>query len=330
MKCQAIVIALLACITLPARGDDIADWWQAYATDTRLVTLSDGKQLSLLCMGEGTPVVMMEAGVGVAGIISWRNVQPAIGRLTKVCAYDRPGVWNSALTDDPRDAGVEADDLAALLKAAELPAPYLLVGHSLGGIITRLYASRHTSDVAGLLLIDPSSAHQLDRLTQALPGVVDSDVAAIEFLKNCAIDPRPAEFLTMCQVPPLADMPQELTERHVSSLAPARASHLAREFMALNELSSALLDQEKKSLGAIPFVVLNRDPTRLDPALSADDGVVSERVWLQMHLEIMDLSSDSELHIVPGASHIVQDDRPDAVINTVTDMVLKIRRKQQQ
>ncbi len=57
----------------------------------------------------------------------------------------------------------------------------------------------------------------------------------------------------------------------------------------------------------------------------AADGMAAEQLWLQIHIEIMNLSSDSQLHVVPGASHIVHSDRPDAVINAVTDMVLKIR-----
>ena len=134
-------LAALLLLAVPARGDDSASWWKNYAANTKTVTLPDGMKLSLYCEGKGTPVVMMEAGLAPGGITSWRKVQTAIGRVTKACAYDRAGIWNSSPTDGPRDAGAEADDLAALLKAAKLPAPYnVIVAHSYGGYITRLYA----------------------------------------------------------------------------------------------------------------------------------------------------------------------------------------------
>ena len=319
-----IIVQAVTAIS-PAYGDDTADWWQDYATNTRLVTLPDGKQLSLLCMGEGTPVVIMEAGLGFDGMIVMRKVQTAIGQVTRTCSYDRAGIGRSAATDSPRDAGAEADDLAALLKAAELPAPYVVFSGSYGGYIAQLFASRHTRDVAGLVLGDPSSAHQYDRFAVVVPETVQIRESALAEGRECAVEPRPADLVTTCQPSPPADMPPELMAQWLNNHDPAHTSHVVREREAMNALSSDLLDSEKTNWGAIPFVVLNRDPTRLDPTLSAADGMAIERVWLQMHLEIMDQSSDSQLHIVPGAGHPIHIDRPDAVINVVTDMVLKIR-----
>ena len=115
-----------------------------------------------------------------------------------------------------------------------------------------------------------------------------------------------------------------MADRYLNSQTPAAASAMLRENAAM-ALSSQLLDTEKKSLGAIPFVLLNRDPTMPFPEL-ADDSGGAQRLWLRMHVETMDLSSDSQLQVVPHAGHVIQIDRPDAVITAVTDMVLKVRR----
>ena len=318
-------MAALLLIAIPARGDDSASWWKDWAANTKPVTLPDGKRLSLLCEGKGTPVVMMDAGLGAGGITSWRKVQTAIGRITKVCAYDRAGIWNSAATDGPRDAGAEADDLAALLKAAKLPAPYIIVGHSYGGYITRLYAGRHTQDVAGLVLIDPSEPHQADRFAKAIPAAATKRAPQGPPLKDCSVDPRPAEFVTKCQRTVPADIPPDMAERYRNSFTPAAASAIQREGDAMPALSSQLLDSEKKSLGATPLVLLNQDPSTPAPE-GADLSAAFSRVWLQMHVETMDLSGDSQLLVVPHAGHNIQMDRPDAVITAVTDMVLKVRR----
>ena len=305
---------------VPARGDDGASWWKEWATNTKPVILPDGKKLSLYCMGKGTPVVMMEAGLGLGGITSWRKVQTAIARVTRTCAYDRAGIWSSAPADGPRDAGTEADDLAALLKAARLPAPYVIVAHSYGGYITRLYAGRHTKDVGGLLLIDPSSPHQRERFVRETKRVYLSSP-----FKDCAVDPRPAEFIKTCQRDVPADVPPDLAERYRNSQTPAAASALLREDADFDGLSSQLLDKERKSLGATPFVLLTRDPTMPFPD-APEESDANQRLWLKMHVETMDLSSDSQLLVVPHAGHNIQIDRPDAVIAAVSDMVLKVRR----
>lgn len=326
-RCRKYLTGLATFLLLgaPGRGDDTAAWWKDYAANAKPVTLPEGRKLTLFCEGRGTPVVMMEAGLGAGGITNWRKVQSAIGRVTKACAYDRAGIWNSASAAGPRDAGAEADDLAALLKAAKLPAPYVIVAHSYGGFIARLYAGRHTSDVAGLVLVDPSSPHQIARFLEAFPTAANPSDTQAAPLKDCAVDPRPSEFVTKCQRTVPYDVPPDMAERYRGSQTPAAASTMMREAAAMETLSSQLLDSEKKSLGAMPFMLLNRDPTMASPEFPADSAG-AQRLWLQMHVETMDLSSDSRLVVVPHASHNIQIDRPDAVISAVTDMVLKARK----
>ena len=321
--CTGLVMFALAATAAVSQTGDQSAWWKDYVANARLVTLPDGKKLGLFCQGKGTPVVMMEGGLSPIGIIGWRKVQAAIGRVTKACAYDRAGIWNSVPTDGPRDAGAEADDLAALLKAAHLPAPYVIVAHCYGGYIARLYAGRHTQDMAGLVLIDPSEPHQRARTLAALPALGKlPDLGA--WLKDCAIDPRPAEFVSKCQRAVPDDVPPNMAERYRDSQTPAAASAMMREGAAMEGLSSQLLDTEKKSLGAMPLVLLNRDPTMPFPEL-VQESVGAQRGWLQMHVETMDLSSDSQLIVVPHAGHNIQIDRPDAVITAVTGMVQKAR-----
>src|SRR5689334_1450647 len=100
--------------------------------------------LHLSCVGAGSPTVILEAGAG-RGAADWAKVQPAIADLAKVCSYDR-------IPDHCCDAVI--DDLRALLLQASLPPPYVLVGHSMGGIYVRRFASRYPDDVAGLVLVD--------------------------------------------------------------------------------------------------------------------------------------------------------------------------------
>jgi pimeloyl-ACP methyl ester carboxylesterase len=112
-------------------------------------------RLHIRCEGEGTPAVIFDAALG-ASSLSWSLVQPAVARITRACAYDRAGFGWSEAGPLPRTAGRIADELQDLLRRAPVGPPYVLVGHSFGGLVMRLFAARHREDVAGLVLIEPA------------------------------------------------------------------------------------------------------------------------------------------------------------------------------
>lgn len=114
-----------------------------------------GFRLHLHCTGTGTPSVVLEAALGGSSI-SWSLVQPSVARLTCVCSYDRAGFGWSDAGPMPRTAGRVADELRVVLERGGVPPPYVLVGHSFGGFVMRIFAARHPSDVAGLVLVDPA------------------------------------------------------------------------------------------------------------------------------------------------------------------------------
>jgi pimeloyl-ACP methyl ester carboxylesterase len=112
-------------------------------------------RLHLHCVGEGTPTVVFDAALGGSSL-SWRLVQPEVARVTRACTYDRAGFGWSEGGPLPRTAGRVADELHTLLHRAGVAGPYLLVGHSFGGLVMRLFAARHRREVAGLVLIEPA------------------------------------------------------------------------------------------------------------------------------------------------------------------------------
>jgi len=121
-----------------------------------------GHRLHVWTRGEGSPAVLLEAGVA-ASSLSWARVQPAVAAFTQVCAYDRAGLAWSDAASSPRTFARILDDLAAVVAAlgtgpwAALGAGQrvILVGHSFGSLVVRGYAARHPEQVAGLVLVDP-------------------------------------------------------------------------------------------------------------------------------------------------------------------------------
>jgi pimeloyl-ACP methyl ester carboxylesterase len=124
-------------------------------------------QIYFRCCGQGKPTVVIEAGLG-DGADSWKTVQQQISTFTRVCAYDRAGVGKSTPGAKPRTSRQMISELRTLLDKAQMEGPYVLVGHSLGGLNVQLFAAEYPELVAGLVLVDPSFPGMFARLETAL------------------------------------------------------------------------------------------------------------------------------------------------------------------
>jgi pimeloyl-ACP methyl ester carboxylesterase len=112
-------------------------------------------RIHIRCDGDGAPAVIFDAALGGSSL-SWSLVQPSIARVARACSYDRAGFGWSEAGPLPRTAGRIADELHALLRAASVPPPYVLVGHSYGGLVIRVFTARHPDEIAGLVLVEPA------------------------------------------------------------------------------------------------------------------------------------------------------------------------------
>jgi pimeloyl-ACP methyl ester carboxylesterase len=117
------------------------------------VHIGQGRSLYLVCRGEGSPTVLFEAG-DAAGVRSWDPVAPAIGRVTRACAYDRAGIGRSSAAMGCRRLPELVGDLVALIEAAHVPGPYVLVAGSGGGHIASSFARLHPEEIAGMVFLD--------------------------------------------------------------------------------------------------------------------------------------------------------------------------------
>jgi len=143
-----------------------------------------GYRLRLDCAGAGDVTVVMDSGL-CQPMKSWGRVPSEVASFARVCTYDRAGVGESDPGPTPRTAERIVHDLEALLLKARVPAPYVLVGHSFGGLNVRLYASRHPQQVAGLVLVDASHEQQYGRLAALMSPADSADYLAHEGGKNC-------------------------------------------------------------------------------------------------------------------------------------------------
>jgi pimeloyl-ACP methyl ester carboxylesterase len=134
---------------------------RAFPPPGQLVSVGD-HELHIYCVGTGRPTVILEAGGGLMSA-HWAWVQSEVAGASQVCAYDRAGSGWSERGPTPRDAQQVATELYTLLLQAEMEGPYVLVGHSIGGLYVRTFAAQYPNDVAGLVLVDSSHPDQMTR-----------------------------------------------------------------------------------------------------------------------------------------------------------------------
>ena len=175
LACTAVLGALLAACAILSPGD-------------RVVELH-GHRVEVASAGSGSPTIVLESGLG-DGLEPWRKVLPALAKLGHVFTYSRPGYDRSEWTGAPRDAGTVAQELHQLLEAAGERPPYVLVGHSLGGLYVQAYAARYPSEVAGLVLVDSSHSDQVQRTEAEAPR----EAKLLAALTATFVDPMRAEF----------------------------------------------------------------------------------------------------------------------------------------
>lgn len=327
----ACVLALAACQTAPPPMQTAGDWWRAYELHPQTVRLADGRRMNYLCTGAGSPTVLFEGGLGSAAF-SWRNIQPAISQTTRACSYDRAGLGASDPGPGPRDTNALTNDIEALLKAANITGPLVLVGHSMGSYSVQMFAYRHPDRVAGIVLVDPSSDNQTQRFTAAAPALqklqddaMDPPKACIAALGSGPLKPDTDLYKSCIGAPP-PDMPADLHSYHV---AYGQSAAHYRTRLAENdsfEHDSAELLAARRPL-AMPLIVLTAENTTNLPGLDAATRSAAAQVWLDMHLALARLSTKGEHRFIRNSGHSIQTDQPAAVITAIEDVLAAARKR---
>jgi pimeloyl-ACP methyl ester carboxylesterase len=146
---------------------------KAYPMPGRLIDVGEHR-LHLHCTGSGTPTVVLEPGGGESSSnLGW--IAPAVARDTRVCVYDRAGRGWSEPADRPQDGGQIAADLHTLLQRGHIAGPYLLAGHSFGGLYALTFAARYPGEVAGMVLVDSTAPASTANPAATSPGDKGSD-----------------------------------------------------------------------------------------------------------------------------------------------------------
>jgi pimeloyl-ACP methyl ester carboxylesterase len=246
-----------------------------------------GHSLHLRCSGSGGPTVILEPGAGgMSSDFGW--IEPAVAGDTRVCVYDRAGRGLSEPTDAPQDANEIATDLHTLLDRGDVPGPYVLSGHSFGGLYVLTFAALYPDQVAGMVLVDstaPASAATPAPTTSGVSGSYDL-TGHISALLSSTARLGAGRLLGQSDYGSLPS--QSRDEARASS---ATASHLQstiEEYLLANastNQAAALVDFAGK-----PLVVLTA-------------GSGTRAGWMADQDRLSTLSSNSAHRVIEGATH---------------------------
>ncbi len=252
----------------------------------RLVDVG-GHRLHLSCTGSGSPTVVVEAGGGaMAANLGW--VAPAVAHDTTTCVYDRAGRGWSEDADAPQDALAISTDLHTLLQRAGVPGPYVIAGHSFGGLYALTFAARYPGEVAGMVLIDSTAPHYDAAGTVPDPAASD----AYDLLGRAAALASSVSRVGLGRLYAtltVADLPaRERDELRAGTARPGTLRSTIEEYARAND--SMAQAASLHSFGDKPLMVLSA-------------GVGSAADWPQKQERLATLSTDSVHRVVAGASH---------------------------
>jgi pimeloyl-ACP methyl ester carboxylesterase len=244
----------------------------------------DGHLMHINCLGEGSPTVILEAAnFGMSA--HWVRVQQQLAQTTRVCGYDRAGMGWSEPGPEPRDARQISSELHTLLKGAGTEGPYVLVGHSYGGLYTQMYAGRYPEEVAGVVLLDSSHPEQFTRSPEgrAMYEQTRRMGAVIPWLTRLGVT-RLTNFY-----PAHPDLPsQQRAQIEAFNSSTQQWVTTVEEFSATPETSAQV-----RSMGSLVDTPL--------AVITAGDNQAPD--WLEMQEELAALSSNSTHRVVEGATH---------------------------
>jgi pimeloyl-ACP methyl ester carboxylesterase len=339
MRAMRTILNVLICMTTIAIGQDRPQ--APYPAPGRLVDVG-GWRLHLNCTGEARssqPTVILEGGLGDFSV-EWSLVQPGVAKFARVCSYDRAGDGWSDLGPHPRTLRQIVYELHTLLEKGGVTPPLVLVGHSYGGWLVRLYAATYKADVAGMVLVDAGADDPWRMLSggklvhsselvkgEPVPEVKVSNPLRLSEIPPVALSQMKAgaqQLASHPNEPPRDKLPIEA--QRMRGWALGRVEHIAASVnpFEIEELADlrARRTATRYPLGDMPLVVLTRGVSEE----GGPDSKAFEAEHRQDHTVIAQMSRNGKMIVAERSGHHIQLDEPQLVIETIRGVLAAAHR----
>jgi pimeloyl-ACP methyl ester carboxylesterase len=283
----------------------------AYPMPGQLIDVG-GHSLHLNCTGSGSPTVVLEPGGGeMSSNLGW--IAPAVARDTRVCVYDRAGRGWSQPSDTPQDGTQIATDLHTLLHRGNVPGPYVLAGHSFGGLYVLNFAARHPNEVAGMVLVDSTAPAWAAKPGAPSPGDQGSDQLLARVSTLISTSARLGLGRLYSQLAYGSLPPRSRDEVRASSATASNLRSTIDEYVQANasmEQAASLKDFADK-----PLVVLTA-------------GTGNDAAWTTAQNHLATLSTNSAHRVIENATHealVADEEHATATTRAILDVVSSVR-----
>ena len=312
-----LVIVILALGTLIAGAVAKSNLAKKYPAPGQLVDVG-GYKMHISCTGQGSPTIILGAG-SMENSLTWAKVQPEVARFTRVCSYDRAGYGWSEPSPHPRTATTMAEELHTLLVNANIQGPYVLVGHSLGGMLMRVYTHNYPDEVVGLVLVDSLHEEQIIRLPEIQKRNLQEGVSQVRMLALLS------STGIMALAPQAIPNPGIPDDAYAQLQAITATSGIFKttiaEFNVMEESFTEVRALRITSFGDLPLIVLSAGRFEVNPVLSDAENQQVREGWQAQQSEQAALSSDSKQVIAEQSGHNIQLDQPDLVVEAIQEIV---------
>jgi pimeloyl-ACP methyl ester carboxylesterase len=307
-----------------------------YLNPQRLVRIQGGRTINLVCLGQGSPTVVLTAGAGGWSLV-WNRIQGPVSQKTRVCAWDPAGLGFSSSSPEPQDTIHKTEDLEEALKGAHVDGPYVMIAHSAGAYVALRFADQHRTTVVGMILVDPAipdEAAVRERVAPKFAAFGDAAPRAdVERLRQCAAGLRSGALkrgtprFDECTAQPLPAAFSSLSA-HLARINadPARlltqASPIENAFRSESEVVNP-----KRNYGDMPLIVLTSGQHPMPPNVPADvreQAAQYFRALASGHDAYAALSTRGHNQLVPSSGHFIQLENPAVVIAAISNVLAEI------
>jgi pimeloyl-ACP methyl ester carboxylesterase len=319
----AAVCCFLALLLLAIWNLAAAKWQHARNPVPGSFYAVEGRQMHIYCSGAGSPTIVIEAGLG-SDWLGWQGVQPQLAQLTRICTYDRSGLGWSEPRPGKHDAETIVRQMHTLLDEAGVARPFVFVGHSAGGLFAREYAREYPSEIAGVVMADSASPHQIDDL----PGFrasydADKRNAALDlFWEELRVWSGWDRLTGHCHAIVPKDMAFMAGQYNAQQCRPDYAGGDVGEFLDLD----AAMSQAGRltTFGKIPLLIISQDTNRSTEGMRPIQ-IAGLPVWAREQQALMSLSPISWHVIARGSRHEIYHDRPDVLVAEISRLIVYLR-----
>ncbi len=286
-----------------------------------------GFRLHALVAGHGTPAVLLEPALG-GFALQFSHIQTAVSAFTQVIAYDRAGQGWSEFSPNPRTPNHLAGELKALLGGLNLQPPYILVGHSFGGLLTRIYAGLYPDEVAGVILVDSSHEDQHNS-TPDLDKFVSQAAKGVRLLKFVARIGLGKQLTKMSMGSAAKSIPREDLDTFLTVASQPKHHDTMLAEVSQHRFYFGSQSVVPRTLGNKPLIVITAaNSVSGQRKIGGITGDQMNEQHQQLQKNLIQLSSQGEQVIIPGATHLsilIQPEYAAQVVDAIRRMVERVR-----